>query len=1429
MYTYMYMYMNSYTFIDCIHYPLVCSFVYSISEGNYGGYFLLTPTTGILSVSSRLPSKTNAPYVLTVIAQNTLYVCHRARVVITVVTYSPSLLVVPLSPVSLPENVAVGTAVALVQASGAGDSYLFSIAAGNVGGAFAVGPTSGRVTVASQLNYEVVTSYTLTIQVQSASFASIRNSTTLVVRVLDVEEPPFFITPCAAAPPTQGGCTFQVYEDVHLGTLVRTLRANVSDHLPCPGCGNLTYSVDAPSPVPFAINQLGEVRTAGPLDRERVPSYTFNVSVSERGRPLLTSRALVRVVVLDINDNPPILISPSSITVPENTPPGSVVTRLVGMDADSGINAEIRFVINSPPAVPFQLYPLTGDLVLVSVLDRETTPFYVFNVTLSNPTPGPITVVTFTVLVGDVNDNAPRFSSSLYTAGVKEHSPLNSLVIVVNATDSDAGSNARITYSITRGNINNSFFINQVTGAISVSNDISRDASSSYTLVVTATDGGAPPLYGTTTVQITVVDINDHAPVFLQSSYYAVLSVNTVAPSKLLTIGAVDQDEPNSPNSIIDYLIVGGNEGGLFAINSSTGALSLAMNLTAATIQPGYLITVAARDRGFPPLNSTATVNVQVVGAPPAVADVPLGANVEYNLTISELTPVGALVAAVAPLNSSGQVQPLTFSVVGGNNSSDFAVNVTTGYVTVAKRLDVGRQSLYVLTIRGATSGNRSVSVAVLRISVLAANRQPPVFTSSGPFVVTEGQPIGTLVGVVTATVPEPGALGAITYTLVVGGASFLFSLDPSSGALTTREVLSTRDLAMAGLFPPPVSNATLLVRAQDGGAPPLVTVAQVVIHLRAAANRPPVFSMAAYRGTVLEGQAAGTVVLQVHASDPDLGSNGLVVYSLASQGSVPFRVDPVTGMVNTTAVLDLEGNVTYMFTILASDGGSPPLSANATVTITVLDIDDSPPMFSQNAYQFIILETFPPGEPIDVVTATVADADTGAGATLVYSIRSQDPTLPFSVGGNNGVIFLNQDAVLNANVRQSYNFTVVATDLEPPDLSASATITITLIKVNKTPPTFLGPCNADVPENAPVGTVVTVCTAMDFDAATNTTLNDVTYLIADGNVGNAFRFVPSDRLGTIVTQVPLNRTLVQSYSLTIGASNPFAFRSLMEVIITVVSAVDINNRPPVFVHPPSSVNITDASIANTTTTLVATITASDQDTGANGQLSYSIAGSVQLGTQTLLTVVVTDGGSPPLSATVNVSVQFQSPCSIQAYTIDGSAGTITADLLCRVGLVPMETNVTVGGNATLYCNALGNVPLTYQFAHNDSFVTLPSTQARLGLREVGFVDGGTYSCKVTTQVGSLQSRAGVVNIQGQLCLYPAGHVVLVLSFTCKQYLFLCSQLSPPPLSVVFPSVPSLSPPPPCFTYAFSLPPSLPPHPPPPLPLPCLQSLHRYW
>ncbi len=152
----------------------------------------------------------------------------------------------------------------------------------------------------------------------------------------------------------------------------------------------------------------------------------------------------------------------------------------------------------------------------------------------------------------DVNDNPPEFTSKYYFATVAEGVPVGTDVVRLLATSRDIGVNAEITYAIVGGNEHRIFTIEPHSGLVSVAASIDYERSRAFFLTVQARDGGEPPLTNRATVNITVLDVNDNAPVFGQMSYSAAVSESSEVGVGILSLTATDLDQvspvpPSSP------------------------------------------------------------------------------------------------------------------------------------------------------------------------------------------------------------------------------------------------------------------------------------------------------------------------------------------------------------------------------------------------------------------------------------------------------------------------------------------------------------------------------------------------------------------------------------------------------------------------------------------------------------------------------------------------------------------------------------------------------------------------------------------------------------------------------------------------------------------------------------------------------------------
>jgi len=201
----------------------------------------------------------------------------------------------------------------------------------------------------------------------------------------------------------------------------------------------------------FSVYILGAIYTKGDIDYERKRSYTLKVKATDKGKPPSTATATVSIAVIDLNDNKP-TFSSSLITVPEDQATNAAIVKLTGQDADSGVNAQIDFTMETKNT-PFAITK-DGSISIKSGLDRETIDSYALVVRVTDRGTNPSSLSstgTVNVKVSDINDNAPVFRANPYDCSIAENSPANAHVCYTQATDRDLGENARVTYSIAGG------------------------------------------------------------------------------------------------------------------------------------------------------------------------------------------------------------------------------------------------------------------------------------------------------------------------------------------------------------------------------------------------------------------------------------------------------------------------------------------------------------------------------------------------------------------------------------------------------------------------------------------------------------------------------------------------------------------------------------------------------------------------------------------------------------------------------------------------------------------------------------------------------------------------------------------------------------------------------------------------------------------
>ena len=308
------------------------------------------------------------------------------------------------------------------------------------------------------------------------------------------------------------------------------------------------------------------------LDREKTEVYTVILRASDLATPpsaRKTATTTLVVHVSDDNDNYPQFSERTySVTVPEDLDYTSdpIIARIRATDADTGNNAAVRYnIIGGNIQNTFSIDSQSGDVSLVKNLDYENAKNYRIVIRAQDGgLPARSNTTQLLVHIKDVNDNAPRFYTSLFQEAVSEGEPVGYNIVRVQAYDADEGLNAQIRYVIGARDFSGAstenfpIAVNPETGWIYTIKQLDRELCSKYQFTVIASDSGDPPQSASASVILTVTDVNDNDPYFDPKNYEVVVSEDVPTGTPVTSVTATDPDE----DSRIHYEITVGNTRG---------------------------------------------------------------------------------------------------------------------------------------------------------------------------------------------------------------------------------------------------------------------------------------------------------------------------------------------------------------------------------------------------------------------------------------------------------------------------------------------------------------------------------------------------------------------------------------------------------------------------------------------------------------------------------------------------------------------------------------------------------------------------------------------------------------------------------------------------------------------------------------------------
>ncbi len=918
---------------------------------------------------------------------------------------------------SIAENTVTGQNIgAAVAATDADEHQLTYTISGTDAASFSIVSASGQLQNRAALDYEIKTSYAVTITV---SDGSLTDSIAVTINVTDVDETiigPRYVPVVDRTPEVRDAIVAAVpnvsnavevtkahvaaIRDLNLRNLgIIALKTGDFSGMTALTSLNLFNNQlsSLPSDIFEGLTSLNTVR----LGQSVADPLPFTVSLEKVGagafKAVTPAGALFEIVLPITVTNGSVMGGAATVTIPH----GSMESGILRVTRTAGTTAHVTVDIGKLPSLPRNHYGYallkSDNLPLVIVRGPNTAPVF------SDGTSVTRSVAEDTAI--GVNIGAP-----------------------VSATDADGDT---LTYSFS-GIDASIFSINSSTGQLQTRAILDYETKASYSVTVTASDsyGGSDSI----TVTINVTDIDENrSPVFTEgNSASRTIAENTGSGQHIgSAVSATDAD-----NDTLTY-ILNGTDAASFDVDSTSGQLETKAALDYET-KASYSVTVAVSDGKGGSDSITVTINVTDVHdnrAPVFTEDA------STTRTIGENTEAGSNIGNAVSATDQDANDTLTYTL-GGTDAAAFRIDGTTGQIKTKAALDYETKNTYSVTLT-VSDGLATDTIAVtINVTDIDENH-PPVFSEVGIASRSVAENTGADLNIGSAvSATDQDANDTLTYTL--GGTdAAAFSVDRTTGQIKTKAAL---DYETKNTY-----FVTLTV--SDGLATDTIAVTINVTDIDE--NHPPVFSEVgiATRFVAENTGADLNIGSAVAATDAD---NDTLTYTLGGTDAAAFSVDRTTGQIKTKAALDYETKNTYFVTLTVSDGLATDTIA---VTINVADIDENrAPVFTEgsSATRTVVENVCTNTNIGNAITATDPDND-----TLKYSLGGRDARA-FGIDTSTGQ--LRTYTALDYEAKSIYAMSVTVSDGTLTDIIA---VTINITDVQESTNVLVSAINF-VPVNHP-------------------------------------------------------------------------------------------------------------------------------------------------------------------------------------------------------------------------------------------------------------------------------------------------------------------------------------------------------------------------
>ncbi|XP_035265786.1 protocadherin alpha-4-like isoform X15 [Anguilla anguilla] len=601
-------------------------------------------------------------------------------------------------------------------------------------------------------------------------------------------------------------------------------------------------------------------------------------------------------------------------------------------------------------------------------------------------------------------------------------------------------------FQIVAGSQNKYFEVNSKTGILYVNERIDRDGLCSNMLkCVVSVEAVINNPLRVFRVEINIVDVNDNAPSFRETSQHINITENTLSGVRFLLPRAYDADV--GKNAVNAYKLSQNEHFSLALQKGESVSAELVLQKALDREKQSVIhLILTALDGGNPPRSGTMEIIVNVLDIndnPPVFSSSLYKVRVFEN--VSPGTSIITLNATDLDAGANGEIV-YSFSKHEQHSILDiFSIDPHTGAVTVNGIIDFEENSAFEIHAQANDRAQSPMSAhSKLLIEVVDINDNVPQITVTSLLnVVNEDAKVGTAIALVSVIDRDSGKNGVVNcyisnelpfklqtnyknyYSLVVDG-----PLD--------REVTSQYNVS---------------ITATDEGTPPLSSGSIVTVHVSDINDNAPRFPEPSINVYVKENSPVGSVIHTVSAFDVDLNQNAKISYSLLwTKGELPssaINVNSVSGEIYSIQSFNYEEVKTFHFQVQATDSGVPPLNSNVTVNVYIVDENDNSPVVlpSYSDQGSVNTENIPYSAEAGYFVAKIraVDADSGYNALLSYHISEPKGGSLFRIGSSTGEIRTKRR--MSDNDLKTHPLVILISDHGEPSLSASVSVDVVVVE----------------------------------------------------------------------------------------------------------------------------------------------------------------------------------------------------------------------------------------------------------------------------------------------------------------------------------------------------------------------------------------------